>query len=418
MIPGDLLSLLIIVVWVLTTVFVVLFYSLTVGLSFFGIRRYEPPPKSAPWRRFCVVIPAHNEGHVLGQLLDDLHHLEYPAELVDLYVIADNCTDDTARVARAAGAQVIEKHGNNGSKGKAIAYALRALLGPIEARRGVRYDAVAFFDADNRVAPDFLALMHAELDGGARFIQGYLGVKNPEANWLTRVIHISYLTTNRLWQLGRRRVGLSGQCGGTGVCIDASLLRDRDWPTRTLTEDLELTCQLALEGTYLTWCHGAKVFDEKPTSVRVVYRQRVRWMRGHLRNLRLYFVPLIRRGLRERDVRAVEIALYLLSPLFLLSVSLQGILWAVNEFLWPTMPMVGRGLAATLLVTAVLVYYPLMGIYLETRSLRPALYLPFIAIFNWIWVGAVYHALLTLGDDRWYHTPHSPHQRAEARSVE
>lgn len=388
--------------WIFSWAIIALIYGHAVLLSFFGIRKWTPVEGRPPGKRLAVVIPAHNEEKVLAPLLEDLQNQTYPQEFFDVYVVADNCTDGTVDVAhRASNTTVLVRRGENRGKGAALRVAIEHVLDAPQ-----NYDAVVFFDADNRVSRNFLERMNSELSNGHRFIQGYLGTKNPNSNWVTRVIYDSYCMTNRLWQLGKRRAGLPSQCGGTGFCVDAGVLRDLGWPMTSITEDLEMVCLLAQRGIFPVWCHDAIVYDEKPTSLRVALHQRVRWMRGHFTNLFRFLIPLTKQGIVKRDVRLLDCAIYLIYPLCVMAVGLQSLLWFVDWLLLPEFLVVSPGLPLILLVVAMITYYPALGIYLETKSIREFAYLPLLLAFNWIWVIASFTALLTLGNREWYHTPH------------
>src|SRR2546427_7432358 len=299
--------------WLFSWILIGTIYLHSVALSIFGIRPWEPQPDHAPKKRFAVLIAAHNEEAVIKHLLQDLMGQDYPCSLYDVYVIADSCTDRTVEVARSvADVRVLVKSGPTRGKGLAIRTGIESILKDAESREGGAYGAFTFFDADNRVSANFLQKMNTELCNGSRLVQGYLGTKNPYDNWVTRVIYQSYAMTNRLWQLGKRRTGLPSQCGGTGFCIDADLLVELGWPMTTITEDLEMVCLLAQRGVFPVWSPEAVVYDEKPRSVRVAMRQRIRWMRGHFTNLFHFFIPLLRTRIRKRDALFLDCALYLL----------------------------------------------------------------------------------------------------------
>jgi cellulose synthase/poly-beta-1,6-N-acetylglucosamine synthase-like glycosyltransferase len=392
--------------WLFSWILIGTIYVHSLFLSFFGLRRWKPQPDHLPEKRFAVLVAAHNESLVIEPLLRDLMSQEYPRPLYDVYVIADNCSDRTVEVARSiSGVRVLIKAGPNRGKGEALRFGIDRILTESESKPGASYHAFAFFDADNRVSSNFLQKMNNELCRGNRFIQGYLGTKNPYDNWVTRVIYHSYAMTNRLWQLGKRRTGLPSQCGGTGFCLESELLQDLGWPVTTTTEDLEMVCLLAQRGVFPVWSPEAVVYDEKPRSVRVAVRQRIRWMRGHFNNLFRFFLPLVRTGIRTRDVRVLDCALYLLYPLSIFAVGIQSILWLIGATVAPHLAVLHPG-ALSLLILAMATYYPALGIYLETRSLRELRYLPLLFVFNWTWIFACFVALFTLRNRSWYHTPH------------
>ena len=144
-------------------------------IALFGMWHRKETNLAAPKSRFAIVIPAHNEAMVLGDLLDNLRILKYPKELYDVFVIADNCTDNTADIARAHGAHVFERE-NKELVGKG--YAMDWVFPKIFAL-DKKYDAFCVFDSDNLVHLDFLAVMNNRLLKGQKVLQGYLSAKSP-----------------------------------------------------------------------------------------------------------------------------------------------------------------------------------------------------------------------------------------------
>ena len=124
-------------------------YFFILGVS--GLVQFRTPNHYQPQKKFSVIVPAHNEELVIGPLIDNLTSLNYPKELYDVFVIADNCTDSTASIARAHGALVYERT-NHEQKGKG--YALEWFFAKLY-NSPKKYDAVVIFDADNLVPPIF-----------------------------------------------------------------------------------------------------------------------------------------------------------------------------------------------------------------------------------------------------------------------
>lgn len=247
-------------------------------------------------------------------MVSDLQRQNYPQFLYSVFVVADHCDDSTAKIAREKGAWVFERNRGGRGKGHVIKFFLEKLLNDLKEGD---FDAVCFFDADNRVHPDFLAKMNSALCEGKEFVQGYLGVKNPLANWVTRAISGSYLITNRLWQASKESLGISASCGGTGFCITTKLLEKHGWPAETLTEDFEMEIYYTLKGNRVYWAHDAIVYDEKPSSWRIALKQRTRWLVGHLNVLKKYYVKLLVKGVKRGDVRLLDKVFYMISPLYL-----------------------------------------------------------------------------------------------------
>lgn len=293
-------------------------------IGFAGLLPLPKKGQAIPETLFVCLVPAHNEERVIGKLVESLNRQRYPSELVRVVVVADGCTDGTADAARSAGATVWVRHGDTNGKGEAIRYGVERLAAEesVLLRDHTGPVAVCVFDADNVVHQDFLREMNACLLQGKRVIQGYLDIKNPHDNWITRGYAGGYWHTNRHWQFARSKLGLSAAIGGTGFCVEWGLLRSKGWKYTTLTEDLEFQVDCLLDGVIPAWAHHAKVYDEKPTKLVPSLRQRSRWMRGHWQTCFRYLPRLVARGIVTRNLAMLDAALYLLAPGRLLTSSL------------------------------------------------------------------------------------------------
>lgn len=360
------------------------------------VQKYKPI-----WKIACL-IPAHNEETVIGELVRSLKTQNYPQHLYKIFVVADNCTDATARIAKSNGAEVFEKPQCGGGKGAVIRFFLDQLFNELD---NERFGAVCFFDADNLVSMSFLQTMNNHLCEGKKCLQGYLGTKNPRDNWVTKAIYASYLITNRLFQFSRGRLGFSSACGGTGFCITTDILKKYGWPAETLTEDLEMQIFYNLQGLSFSWVHDAVVYDEKTHSWRIALRQRTRWLIGHLNVLRKYFVQLVVKGVKTRDVRLLDQAFYLLSPIYWFSMGFLTVMW-VFDFITPLGIFYLDPIQAIVMCGVMMIIYPMVGIYRETQSVRDLTLIPYMLIFAPIWIIALILAFKNLGETEWSHTPH------------
>lgn len=261
-------------------------------------------------KTFALVVAAHNEEVVIEQIVESLKKLEYRRELYDIFVIADNCDDETASLARSAGALVCERFDKD-KKGKG--YALEWMFNKIF-QMEKKYDAVVVFDADNLASKNFLTAMSNKLKEGYKVVQGYLDSKNPHDSWITESYSIAFWGNNRLIQLSRNNLGLSNQIGGTGFCIDTKTLKELGWGATCLTEDLEFTCKLVMNGHRVGWAHEAVVYDEKPLTLKQSWNQRKRWMQGFADVASRFFVKLLKKSVKERNWAAFDCAIYTIQP--------------------------------------------------------------------------------------------------------
>jgi len=252
-------------------------------LSFVGFKRKTKDYQDhEPEARFLVLVPAHNEEKVIATMIDNLNRMDYPKELYDYIILADNCTDRTEEIARELGAEVLvsRRESEDEPTGKPIVLkkALNALGDYHE-----KYDLVMFFDADNMIDLNMFREVNSQyIDSGrkADVIQCYLGCKN-KAGMVAFADYVSYTITNRFMQYSKQRIGLNAAIGGTGFCVSAQYLHDRGgWTSLSLTEDFELQIETICEGRRLLWNNEVRIHDEKPTKLRACARQRLRWAQG------------------------------------------------------------------------------------------------------------------------------------------
>ncbi len=269
-------------------------------ISFWGYGPAAHSPEYAPQTRFLVFVPACNEEKVIQDVVESVRNAQYPSELVTLCVIADNCTDRTADIARAMGVMVVETKTRPGEPiGKP--HAIKKVLDQ-HPEYYADYDLLTVFDADNLISANFCAEInnqdiHEERPAA---IQAYLGCKNKRGLVAFFYYH-SYTLTNRFFQLSKCRQRINCAIGGTGMAISLPVLhRLGGWQANSLTEDMELQLMLTSQGERILWNHHARIYDEKPVSPAIAFKQRTRWSQGHwfvsLRNA----MPLVKACKQKR----------------------------------------------------------------------------------------------------------------------
>ena len=227
--------------------------------------------------RYAVLICARNEAAVLPKLLESLRAQDYPGVL-DLYVAADNCTDDTARLARKGGATVFERH-DLVHVGKG--YALNFLLHRIWAE-GKHYDGYLLFDADNLARPDFVRRLDGVFGPECPVVAGYRNTKNYRG-WVAAGQGLCFIREVRFLNCPRTLLGFSGNVTGTGFLVSEEILRTAGgWPWHCLCEDLEFSTVQMIAGRRIAYCPQAEYFDEQPATLSQSVRQRLRWCKGFL----------------------------------------------------------------------------------------------------------------------------------------
>ncbi|MBE5780364.1 MAG: glycosyltransferase [Clostridiales bacterium] len=283
-----------------------------VGLAFFCMKkRPERRPVMEKNHRFGVIISARNEETVIGHLVKSLVQQDYPRDCFDVIVIADNCTDETAKAARDAGAVVYERF-DEVHKGKG--YALAWIFDILFHKEKKEYDAFCIFDADNLVDKGYLASMNQQLCCGVDAAQGYRGIKNPGDSWVSGSYAIYFWTVTRFFMCARDNAGFSCFASGTGFMFRSDLVREDGWSTNTITEDTEFSVQQILKGRRVVFNENAIFYDEQPTKFGQSIRQRYRWSVGNVQCLVRYLPIIWKEGRKKLRFSAfMDLMIYLIA---------------------------------------------------------------------------------------------------------
>ena len=289
---------------VLTLILAVLYayqaFYVVVGLL---RRKYPVSGQAKTLHRYAVLISARNEEEVIGELIESLQQQDYPKELLDIYVIADNCTDATAQVARQAGAHVYERFDRvRVGKGYAMDWFFHRLE---EEGKGDVYDGYFVFDADNIVDPAFVREMNNVFDSGDyAAITCYRNSKNYASNWISADYSLWFLREARFLNFARMQLGTGCAVSGTGFLVSAQVVRENGgWPYHLLTEDIQFSIDCAVHGRRIGYCDKAVVYDEQPTTFQQSWNQRMRWSKGFYQVAARYLGPLFRGCLTQKKSR-------------------------------------------------------------------------------------------------------------------
>ncbi len=287
------------------------------------------PAGSAPLHRFAVLIPARNEEAVIGGLLESIRKQSYPADLIDVYVIADNCTDRTAECAAAGGAYVIRRF-NRTQVGKG--YALDYAFHQIDSRKGLNYyDAFLVFDADNVLDNGYFAAMNRTFSEGYEIVTSYRNSKNYGTNWITAGYALWFLRESRFLNGARMKCGTSCAISGTGFLVSSRMIRqDGGWKYNLLTEDIEFSTDHIIRGHKIGYCKDAILYDEQPVTFRASWNQRLRWTKGFYQVFAAYGGRLLRGIFRKHSFQCYDM-LMVIAPATLLTLTslLANILFVV-----------------------------------------------------------------------------------------
>ena len=372
-------------------------------IALFGLKKRRSDfPQTAPRKRIAAVVAARNEEGVIAQLVDSLQKQDYPAELFDVIVAPNNCTDDTEGAARRAGARVVRVRGEVRSKGEALKDVFSQLLDENQ------YDAYAIFDADNLAHPGFMQAANDALNAGARIAQGYRDSKNPFENWVSGGSSIFYWFMDRLYNHARRVVGSSVALNGTGFVVSADLLRETGFETHSLTEDLEYTAQCVIRREKIYWMDDAITYDEQPERLRDALTQRKRWFGGAWQCKKYYFRDLFKtRSLIAVDMMLVFGSIYALIlgllPILTGIVSMAFYALETPEYLWP---LVGVALLSALGSVLAMQAFAILVCALEKKSVRRMWKgIVCFPLFMALWMLANWSCILT-GPPQWKPIPH------------
>lgn len=254
-------------------------YTYQLYYVFVVLTRKAPVRKAERNHRYAVMIAARNERAVIGDLIGSIRNQNYPQELIDVFVIADNCTDDTAAIARSAGATVFTRHNTQKvGKGYALDYGLKAIWQEFPDND---YEAYFVFDADNVLDVNYFRKMNKTFDSGAKASTSYRNSKNFDSNWISAGYGVWFLREAKF--LNQARITLNTSCAvsGTGFFIAADVLKDAGgWKWHLLTEDIEFSASSITDGMRIEYCPTAVLYDEQPTNFRDSWNQRFRWAKG------------------------------------------------------------------------------------------------------------------------------------------
>lgn len=279
-------------------------------------KRYDETDKKF---RYAFLISARNEEGVIDQLCDCIKAQDYPEELIDIYVVADNCTDNTKGVAREHGAIVYERF-NKELVGKG--YALSELLGYIKKTVGFdAYDGYFVVDADNILEPNYVSEMNKCFAAGERLVVGYRNSKNYGDNWISSGYSLWFLRESRQLNGVRNILGTSSEVKGTGFLIHKDIFkRQGGWIHHMLIEDVEFTVDNVLHGERVAYCDTAILYDEQPTDFMTSWWQRKRWCRGYIQVLKKYTFKLIGAFFKGKGFSNYDMIMAM-SPAFFISVA-------------------------------------------------------------------------------------------------
>lgn len=351
-------------------------------------------PKRRPTdrKKFAIIIPAHNEEKVIEKTLRSVFRVDYPKELYDVIVVADNCTDQTAKIALECGAIVFQRvDAARRGKGYALNWVTPQVLERLPAPG---YDACVFMDADSIMMPAFLEEMNRSLHEGHRIIQSSDLVLDNSTSWRVQLILIAFALQNYVRLLGKSRLGLSVLLKGNGMCFDASLLRTVKWDESSLGEDLDMGVDLIRRGEKIHFNPDAVVYALMPEQASSATTQRMRWEGGRFASLRRRVPKLLREAWKKKSIDLLEAAVDAAFPPLAVLLFGAGTFVAINALLITAGIVTGTlmlwGWLCVLLTIALHCVLGLIIARVRFRNLVALLYVPRYLV----WKLRVYFAML------------------------
>ncbi len=288
-------------------IFIYYFYFTMV--SILGFRKYEEYPEAKKNNRIAAVIAARNEEKVIGYLIDSIKKSNYPNDLLDVWVIPNNCTDQTEQVAINHNALVYNPRIQVKSKGDALKDFFNFIL-----KNNDIYDAFCVFDADNLVDKNFFLEMNKVIEDGYLVAQGYRESKNPRDSWISGSQSIFYWVQNRFLNGSRRAFHMSAILNGTGFMVTSKLLKEIGFNTFTMTEDIEFSTQCILRNHRIAFVAKSIVYDEHPVDFDVSWNQRKRWSTGIIQVLYNYSGEIFKKLIKTKQWIYFDLLVYLITP--------------------------------------------------------------------------------------------------------
>jgi len=290
-------------------------YLLALALAYFVLPERKACPVE-PLNRFAILVPAHNEELLISTLCQSLLQVDFPRENFAIFIIADNCSDQTAEICRQYPLQVLERRDpEHGGKGQALAWGLRQV-------DLTQFDAVFMVDADNIVDPAILRELSRLLNQGEQAIQCYNAVGNRDDSWFTQLLFVSRTIGNLLYHEAKFRLGLSSYLMGNGICFKSELLQNRGWTAFSAGEDWEYYAQLVEDNIKIGFAAKARVFHQESRSLNQATSQRLRWSSGRFSIAKTLGLRLFLKGIRERNWQIFDASFPLIFPNYSLQINL------------------------------------------------------------------------------------------------
>ena len=330
-------------------------------------QKTKPMTEEKPFHTFAIVIPAHNEEDVISGVLQSCAELDYPKDKYEVFVVADNCSDQTATIAAESGVTCLERYDTvSRGKGFALAWAFDRILPK-------RHDALIVLDADCHLEPHALRIFDQYMLTGDRVLQANDVASNPDVSAMSYAVAIGNVVENDLFYAPKSQLGLAVFLRGTGMVFNQEVLRAYPWKTHSIVEDVEYTINLLRNGIRPRFVSEVKVKSAFPDHEQQLDVQRRRWATGNLSFFKKYFLKLTLEGLFRKQWVLLDAAwtfLVLSRPLVLLDIFTSLVLAVMCTWLSPgvfSSELLG---AAIILFLIQCLYFALGAVFLGVTGHR------------------------------------------------
>lgn len=367
---------------------------LMISLAFRPNRISEPSDLLC---RFAILVPAHNEELLIGKLIDSTLNLNYPRHQYDVFVIADNCSDSTAAIARSKGVHCLERTDLQ-HRGKP--FALNWAFSQIQVSA---YDGFVIVDADTLVDSEFLHVMGPRILDGHHVLQGYFGISNPRETWLTHLMVIPGVLKYKFRYRGKATLGFPCPLMGNGMCFSKEIIQKYGWDAFTLTENWEYFISLFLRG-YTSSYAEAYIYSQTASTMRQGETQRKRWFKGKIQCVVKFAPTLLNQFYRSLDLRALDCLIELVMPSISMFMNGAVFLLFISSACWALSSTFLFHASWALVLNLTIFAYFLMGIIANRSPLQTYLALLHAPVFLAWKAITTCKALLTYKDKEWVKT--------------
>ena len=259
-----------------------------------GVFKVKHFKKTENKHKFAICIAARNERNVIKNLLESIYNQNYPKDKLAVLVCPNNCTDDTADIIRKYASEHLDLpiyvYERNCKEEKTKGFALKYLFEQVKENfeHGTEeFEGYFIFDADNVLASDYVTRMNEAFDAGEgevnKIITSFRNSKNMHQNWISYGYAMHWMRTTLTENRAKAILNQACRVQGTGFLFSNELVKD-GWKYVTLTEDRSFCTDAVIQNYKITYVEDAKFYDEQPYSLKVAFKQRLRWSKGHLQS--------------------------------------------------------------------------------------------------------------------------------------